>query len=355
MKTRYTSMIQKKHQCKIFTLFAVFLLLCSNVLAQDIAINATLENKEIRIGEQTTLTLTVTKAKGTDVKFPVFNEKDSLTAHIEIVEIFPIDSFSADENEQILKQKLLITSFDSGYHQVPGIQFLKYTTDAVDTIKSNGFGLHVTDVINYKLIDTARIDSTGFFPEKDIYHTPLTFKEFITLYYPYIIAGVLLIAIIFATIYFIRLSKKNKAIIHIERPKPQAHLIALEALNKLKEEKLWQQQKTKEYYSRLTDILRVYIENRFHIPAMERTSYEIFESFTYSNLISQHAFENLKQILSTADMVKFAKAKPLPEKNTLSMDNAYEFVKLTKLQESQKTEKENDKNKQNSNNNNNIQ
>lgn len=344
MKTRYTGMIRKKHLYKIFTL-ALFIILCSNLLAQDVTINASFENKEIRIGEQTTLTLTVTKTKEVDVKFPVFNERDTLTKNVEVVEVFPVDSFSTKKNEQILKQKLLITSFDSGYHQIPGISFVKYSGNAIDTIKSNGFGLHVTDTINYKLIDTSRIDSTGIFPEKDIYHTPLTFNEFMSLYYPFLIAGFLLVVIIVVTIYFIRLSKKNKTIIPIQRPKTPAHQIAFAALDKLKEEKLWQQQKTKEYYSRLTDILRMYIENRFHIPAMESTSYEIFERFMYSNLISQQAFEKLKQLLSTADMVKFAKAKPLPNENTMSMDNAYEFVKLTKQQEIQKPEKKDNDNK----------
>ncbi len=108
-----------------------------------------------------------------------------------------------------------------------------------------------------------------------------------------------------------------------------AHVRAANELDKLKAEKIWQQGREKEFYSKLTDILRRYIYEREGINAMEMTSGEILNNIRQISDVDS-VYNNLKQILSTADLVKFAKYKPYPDENDLSMVNAYFFVNQTK-------------------------
>jgi len=107
-------------------------------------------------------------------------------------------------------------------------------------------------------------------------------------------------------------------------------VVALRELDKLSQEKLWQKNEFKEYYTRLTAIIRIYLEKRFHIPAMEETSYEILQDWKQHHEAVPGLYDMLKQLLNLADLVKFAREKPLPSDNEVNLDNAYEFVRRTK-------------------------
>ena len=97
----------------------------------------------------------------------------------------------------------------------------------------------------------------------------------------------------------------------------------------MEKEQLWQQGQVKTYYSRLTDIMREYIENRYDIQALELTTDEILEKIEKVN-VHDELLDKLKSMLQTADMVKFAKAKPAVEQHTGNMENAHKFVVKTK-------------------------
>jgi hypothetical protein len=86
------------------------------------------------------------------------------------------------------------------------------------------------------------------------------------------------------------------------------------------------------YHSRLTDILREYIENRFKIQAMEQTTDEILFGFRNA-AVDEESKHKLKQVLSLADLVKFAKEQPLPNENESSLSNVYDFIHGTKREE----------------------
>jgi hypothetical protein len=117
------------------------------------------------------------------------------------------------------------------------------------------------------------------------------------------------------------------------KPKLPPHVIALQELDKLKNEELWQHEKVKDYYTRLTDIVRVYIEDRFTISAMEQTTFEILTSFNIKEeQIEKKSFDELKEILEVSDLVKFAKFTPLPDENHMMLSNAYLFVKETAVE-----------------------
>ena len=178
------------------------------------------------------------------------------------------------------------------------------------------------------------------FPPVDLKHgpvdlkkpfaAPITFKEIA----PWLLAIILLAAILFLVIYAINRRNKNRPLFQRPaKPKTPPHLTAIQELDKLKEEQLWQQEKFKDYYTRLTDIVRVYIEDRFKMAAMEQTTHEIIAGFKESKeSIENKSLLELKEILELADLVKFAKLTPLPDENFKMLSNAYLFVKETTIE-----------------------
>jgi hypothetical protein len=104
--------------------------------------------------------------------------------------------------------------------------------------------------------------------------------------------------------------------------------VALERLRSLQSEQLWQRGKIKEYHSGVTDILRLYIEGRFGFAALESTSEEILTSGPIKSLPEDER-EALREILTRADLVKFAKFQPVNEEHERSLRLAVSFVEST--------------------------
>ena len=144
---------------------------------------------------------------------------------------------------------------------------------------------------------------------------------------------------IIAGIILWRKYRKQKPVV-VERPKPKdpAHIWARKELKKLEEEKVWQGDNVKLYYSRLTDILRFYLEYRYGWYAMESTTEEIQSEIENYNL-KEKAKENLLSTLRAADLVKFAKMLPMPDANIRAMETAYKFIDFTEPNENKVEEK----------------
>jgi hypothetical protein len=159
------------------------------------------------------------------------------------------------------------------------------------------------------------------------YGAPLSFAEI----FPWAGGGVALILLILVIIYVIRKIRRKEPIIRRIKPREPAHIIAYRDLEKLKAGKLWQQDKIKEHYTDLTDILRLYLWNRYAIRTLERTSEEILDSLKISDFNDEEAFETLKDIFKVSDLVKFAKFKPIADEHEKCMTGAYKFVDRTKL------------------------
>ena len=160
-------------------------------------------------------------------------------------------------------------------------------------------------------------------------------------YYP-IIIGILLVLLLAALAWYIwKRMRERKSLIPFkkEEPKLPPHEQAIKELDAIKQQKLWQQGRSKEYYTLITETLRRYMVDRFGINAMEMTSDEIL-ALIKQTTEAQSVYDNLRQILSLADFVKFAKMNPLPDENDLSLMNAYLFVNQTKVVELPKPEDE---------------
>jgi hypothetical protein len=115
-----------------------------------------------------------------------------------------------------------------------------------------------------------------------------------------------------------------------ELPPPEpAHVIARHRLAALRAADLLAAGKIKEYYSELSFCLREYLENRYHLPALEMTSGEILKSPVRAGLpLAQQAA--LAEVLEVADLVKFAKHRPAVEAATTHFTLVEEFVEATK-------------------------
>ena len=109
------------------------------------------------------------------------------------------------------------------------------------------------------------------------------------------------------------------------------HIIAIQELDKIKAEKLWQQGKVKEYYSAITDVIRVYLERRFDIPALEMTTHELVKLIS-TNPETLPIKDTLSELLHLSDIVKFAKYIPLNSDNDLSLIHSYFIIDKTKIE-----------------------
>lgn len=309
---------------KISVLTLLLLTTLSNK-AQEVKIRAALDSTAILIGDQVTLNVQIEYPKQLEVQFPM--PGDSLGSSVEIVERLQLDTLIISDERLLLTQNFIVTSFDTGYHEIPPFLFRIKFGEMVDSFESNPTGIMVFTIPQ---LDSLMASIGGPIDIKPPYEAPITLKEIA----PWLLGSLLAIGLIFLVLYAIKRKKNNQPIFSFpQKPKEPAHIIALRELDRIKGDKIWQQGHVKQYHSELADTLREYIENRFGINAMELTSDETIAAFTYRrDLLSESIFENLKRLLKNADLVKFAKFEPLPDDNNLAIVDAYFFVNQTKLE-----------------------
>ncbi len=307
--------------------FLIFLSTCSPALAQQVKVSASLEKDSIWLGDQIKMILVAEYPVGTTISFPQVN--DSLTNGIDVVSRSVRDSSKISDEILQMRQSYIITAFDSGPHPIDPFKFIGHTKITPDTLRSNSLKLFV----KVPPVDLKK----GFADIKKPYEAPVTFKEVA----PWILGIILLASVIFLILYAINRRKKNIPLFSLPaKPKLPPHVIALTELDKLKEEQLWQHDKVKDYYTRLTDIIRVYLEERYKVPAMEQTTQEILTQFKGENSqIKGKLFSDLQKTLDTSDLVKFAKYTPLADENHFVLVKAYTLVEETKLEPAETVKK----------------
>lgn len=283
--------------------------------AQKTLIDVAVDSAAILIGEQTTLHLTVTADEDRPVQIVI--PGDTLMKGVEVLNLSKPDSSLIENDRLVIKQDILVTSFDSALYLLPPLKVI----DGTDTVYSNQVALKVSTV-------PVNVDKPEEFNDiKDIWKPPFVWAD----YYPLIYGTLLALFLICVAAYIIKRLRSRKSLIPFkkEEPKLPPHEQALKELDEIKRQKLWQQGRSKEYYTLITDTLRKYIVNRFGVNAMEMTSGEILD-FILSESEAASVSDNLRQILQLADFVKFAKWNPLPDENDLTLVNAYLFVGQTK-------------------------
>jgi hypothetical protein len=299
---------------KILLIFSVGLV-GNWAVGQKLSIETIIDTNKIVIGDQISVTYNILKKKNTKLQLPILNQK--LIDGIEIIGQPTMDSTDKSGSLEQISFKLIITSFDTGMYYIPPQPFVILSSGPPDTIRSKATYLEVVGVA----IDTTHTIRDIKAPE----NVPVTFREIL----PYLLMILVLALIVLTLVYFFRKHKKEVFKVVPEKPEEPAYITALRELDKITSQKLWQQKQVKEYYTRITYVIRWYISKRFAILALEMTSDEILVHLK-SIALDQVNFHNLENLLNLADIVKFAKGEPEPEDNIIHLDNAYEFVKLTK-------------------------
>ncbi len=303
----------------------VFMIALGTSKAQ-IKANAVLDSSKIRIGEQTKLDLYVTydanAAKNLSIEWPSF--EDTITGKVEIVSRTPIDSTIPDKTNPSLiqqHQQFIVTAFDSGYFAIPPFKFV-VNGDTVNPVLTETLFLEVNTVP----VDTS---DTKIKDIKPPYDEPFDWKWYLPMVY-WGATAILIVALIVFII--LKLTKKKPEAVVERKPDVPPHILALEQLEKVKQEAIWKDGKTKEYYSAISDSVRLYIEGRFGIQALELTTDEIVRAFK-SQVVDPLSKEKLQQMLVLADFVKFAKQIPIEQEHAMALQNAFDFVNGTKREE----------------------
>lgn len=276
----------------------------------DARATARLDVRQIQVGDRAKLFLEVHHNPATSkVQWPTI--ADSLNK-LEVVEKGKIDTIK-NGAEEIFRQKLLITGFDSGVFRVPAYEF------AVVPTSGNPYVVR-TDSMEL-LVQTVPVDTTkAFKPIKNIIFVTPSWLDYIW----YIVGGIIAVVLIIVAVVLYMKHRQKKP------PAPKAPPIPLQdqvlrKLDELDAKQLWQKDQIKQYYIELTEIVRGYIEERFKTHAMELTTDELlFKAQVHKEL--QQYVSVLSVILQTADLAKFAKWQPLPQEHIDAMENARKFV-----------------------------
>jgi len=285
-------------------LFYLLLFISTIGFAQKPMIKAEIDTTNIRIGEQFNLQISVGEIQNV------------IIPKLELKGLEIIDSTKIDTLKNSLIRRYILTGFDSGSFYIPQQQiFVKNQAFLTDSLLIN---------VATIAIDTTKVKK---FPIKSIKSEPYTFDDFRI--YIYLLIAALAIVSFWIYWFVVRKQKENEEEATYKAMPPYEE--AIYRLNELDEKLLWQNNKIKEYYSELTEIIRGYIERELKVPALENTTDEVLDmlkDFKDSETIqtSKETLKKLKELLREADLVKFAKSKPLANEIEEDRKDAEEII-----------------------------
>lgn len=280
-------------------------------------IKASLDSLQLTMGQQTIARVDI--VKGADAPSELLVDKNAFPAQVEIIDWLEGDTTDIGNGLVEIKRGLLIQSFDSGVYTIPPFLLVS----GPDTIRSNSLSLKVNPVDVTALTDIHPIADVAEFDSKWYDWLP----DWITDYWVYILLGLLIIAGDVCA--YLIMSKKVNVTILPQKKRLPPDQIAFNRLNALKEAQLWEKGQEKEYYTRLIDILRDYLQERFGINAMEMTSSQILKALR-ANEETRLSHSRMERVVEIADFVKFAKVRPLPDDNVRAFSDAMQFVEETR-------------------------
>lgn len=306
---------------------AITLLYATNLFSQAVA---TIEDSELLMGNTTGLKIEVPMpSDSATVVFPLLQKLQKKTDYATLlndtVEVRLRDKSAPQERggQYWMKYELTLQAFDSGRYELPPFEFLVNGEE----VTSNPLELSVIPV---KVKADDKIDDfSDVVAPFDVNPNPEELEETDRSILGWVIAAavVFLALIVYMWIRY----RKTGSLLPVSRPLPP-YQIAINKLNKLHKQSLPAKGKTKEYYTRLTDILRKYLKNQFGVKTLEKTSAEILTEIKNDERISQYEGV-LKSIFETADFVKFAKVNPSVVENGRCMTDALRFVEASKPEE----------------------
>ena len=274
-------------------LYIFFLLISTFVCAQQKRVTTSVDSTKVKIGAQINLTFKTTVDTLSKVAFP----EGKLFGSLEVLESYPTDTIKENEKYQLIK-KYGLTQFDSGKYTIPSLKVIinskPFATDSV-----------LVEILPV-VVDTLK---QHMYDIKDISTVPNDYSN----WWIYLLILIGIAGIGYLIYYLIKKNRKplEEEIVYASPiEKATAHLKSLE------KKSLVERGEVKEYYSELTDIARTYIEEAIEIPAMESTTDELISAFKIAIVkkklsLTEETIKNLEKVLKQADLVKFAKSKPL--------------------------------------------
>ncbi len=291
-----------------------------------LVVSAAIDSTTLFIGDQTDLHLRATCEVGEQVQMPVLTEQ--LVNGIEIVDRTIVDTTTLQDGRVQYNQYLTLTSFQDSLFYIEPLAFIS----GDDTVWSESLMLNVVQPFEMDSTDMAITDI------KDIYKAPIWWWGILR----WVLLALAIVGIGVGGYYLItylrnRYGNALTTDVPTEPLRP-AEEVALEKLDAIREQKIWQNGQVKEYHTQLTDVVREYIARRFEVSSTEQTSDETLR--TMRGLLSEkkELYDDLRKMLTLADLVKFAKWTTTPDENELSLRSAYTFVKETTYIEEEQTE-----------------
>ena len=279
---------------------------------------AILDTNSILIGDQIKLNISVELEENESYNWPKFT--DTVFNKVEILKRGKIIE-TKTETTKIFSQQLTITSFDSGSYYIPPFVFN-------ENKKTNGLLLNVNTILITDSSGMADISLPIKGTEEDFTEEELAEmrQEKWNVFFM-IIAALLLCALVY---YLIKKYEKEGVIL---KPKKiiAAHITALNKLQNLNKQKLWQKGELKEYYSEISTIIREYTELRFGFNALELPTSDILLKLTQIK-IEKETIQNIETILKRSDNIKYAKGFSIEEENKQTMNLSVDFIKKTKIE-----------------------
>ena len=304
----------------------LFILLAAVVLAAkaQVTVVAAIDSIEMLIGEQVHVMVTATMKEGAKVEFPVFKPMQQIIPGVEVLKSNEL-GIKGKENGFVDRSVVYtLTSFDDTLYYLPPFVV------KVDgkPYESKSLALKVLGIE----VDTVHVDQ--FFGPKDVQDNPFQWSDWSLLFW----LSVLTLLLMAVGYYLYLRLRDNKPIITririVKRLLP--HQKAMKEIEQIKADKMQNAENPKEYYTKLTDTLRKYIEDRYGFNAMEMTSSEIIERLERALTDDAQSAETMKaelrQLFTTADLVKFAKYSTMINENDANLVSAIDFINQTKLE-----------------------
>ena len=282
-----------------------------------LVVSAAIDSTTLFIGDQTDLHLRATCEVGEQVQLPVIDEQ--LIPGIEVVDRTIIDTTTLNDGRVQYNQYLTLTSFEDSLFYIEPLPFVS----GDDTVWSESLMLNVVQPFELDSADMAITDIKG------IYRAPIWWWGFLRWVLLALgVAGIGVGGYYLITYLQSRMGKREEDAVAAEPLRP-AEEVALEKLDIIREQKIWQTGQVKEYHTQLTDVVREYIDRRFEVSSAEQTSDETLRAMRPLLNDKKDLYEQLRKMLTLADLVKFAKWTTTPDENEMSLRSAYAFVKET--------------------------
>ncbi len=302
-------------------LFSLLIMNSLTMMAQEQEkLSSNVSKDSILIGDQFEWTLPLTIDEGDEFYFE--EVEDPVTQGVEVIKPYVVDTLSIKKGKVNLEWKMILTSFDSGSYYLPNLIALVSRKDgSVDTLLFDGPSIEV---------NTIPIDTATFQPYdlKGQIKYPVTFKEVAT----WVLIILLALGLVYIIIRYIKTRRENRTFFGKPVEKDPPHIVALRNLEKIRGQKLWQNDKQKQFYTAVTDTVRQYISDRYGISAMEQTSNEMFDELKGKE-VDPELLKPVKELFATADFVKFAKHNASTQDNEDAIPIAVRFVNATFMQE----------------------